>query len=45
MRSESLIVVGVDGSDSARHAAEWAAELASAWGAPLLLVHAVRRNR
>ena len=34
------VVVGVDGSDSARHAAEWAAELASAWRVPLHLVHA-----
>ena len=34
------IVVGVDGSDSARHAAEWAAEVASAWRAPVRLVHA-----
>jgi nucleotide-binding universal stress UspA family protein len=34
------VVVGVDDSDSARHAAEWAAELASAWRAPLHLVHA-----
>jgi nucleotide-binding universal stress UspA family protein len=37
----SPIVVGVDGSDSARHAAEWAAEVASVWRAPLHLVHAV----
>lgn len=35
------VVVGVDGSDSARHAAEWAAEVASARRAPLQLVHAV----
>jgi nucleotide-binding universal stress UspA family protein len=33
------LVVGVDGSDSARHAAEWAADLASAWRVPLRLVH------
>jgi nucleotide-binding universal stress UspA family protein len=35
------VVVGVDGSDSARHAAEWAADVAAAWGAPVHLVHAV----
>jgi len=35
-----LFVVGVDDSDSARHAAEWAAEVAAAWAAPLRLVHA-----
>jgi nucleotide-binding universal stress UspA family protein len=35
------VVVGVDGSDSARHAAQWAADVASAWGAPVHLVHAV----
>jgi nucleotide-binding universal stress UspA family protein len=35
------VVVGVDPSDSAREAAEWAADLASAHGAPLLLVHVV----
>ena len=38
------IVVGVDGSDSARHAAEWAAEVASAWRAPLHLIHADHRR-
>jgi len=35
------VVVGVDESDSARAAADWAADLAAAWGAPLLLVHTV----
>jgi nucleotide-binding universal stress UspA family protein len=35
------IVVGVDASDPARVAAEWAADLASAWAAPLRLVHVV----
>lgn len=35
------VVVGVDGSDSARIAATWAADLASAWDAPLRLVHVV----
>lgn len=35
------VVVGVDESDSARHAAEWAGDLAAAWGAPLRLVHGV----
>ena len=34
------VVVGVDDSGSARHAAEWAMELTSAWRAPLHLVHA-----
>lgn len=32
------IVVGVDGSDSARDAASWAADLAAIWGAPLRLL-------
>jgi nucleotide-binding universal stress UspA family protein len=32
------IVVGVDGSDSARDAAEWAADLAAIWSAPLHLL-------
>ncbi|GEL20390.1 universal stress protein [Pseudonocardia asaccharolytica] len=36
-----LIVVGVDDSDSARDAAEWAADLASVWRAPLCLLHTV----
>jgi nucleotide-binding universal stress UspA family protein len=36
------VVAGVDGSDSARHAAEWASDLAAAWRAPLQLVHAVQ---
>jgi nucleotide-binding universal stress UspA family protein len=35
------IVVGVDESSSARDAAEWAADVAAAWGAPLHLVHVV----
>jgi nucleotide-binding universal stress UspA family protein len=35
------VVVGVDASASARDAAEWAADLAAAWNAPLHLVHVV----
>jgi nucleotide-binding universal stress UspA family protein len=35
------VVVGVDASGAARDAAEWAADLAAAWGAPLLVVHTV----
>jgi nucleotide-binding universal stress UspA family protein len=40
-RDERPIVVGVDHSDSAREAAEWAADLAAARGVPLQLVHVV----
>jgi nucleotide-binding universal stress UspA family protein len=44
MRAEDVqrspLVVGVDSSDSARHAAEWAADLASVWRVPLQLVNA-----
>jgi nucleotide-binding universal stress UspA family protein len=36
----SPLVVGVDSSDSARHAGEWAAVLASVWRVPLQLVNA-----
>ncbi|WP_214367541.1 universal stress protein [Pseudonocardia sp. H11422] len=35
------VVVGVDESDSARDAAEWAADLAALWQAPLRLVHTI----
>ncbi|NMH99317.1 universal stress protein [Pseudonocardia acidicola] len=35
------VVVGVDESDSARDAAEWAGDLASLWQVPLRLVHTV----
>jgi nucleotide-binding universal stress UspA family protein len=35
------IVVGIDGSDPARHAAIWAAAEATRWRVPLKLVHAV----
>src|ERR1700754_994282 len=38
-RDTRPVVVGVDRSDSARDAAEWAADLASVWGVPLRLVH------
>jgi nucleotide-binding universal stress UspA family protein len=41
-RGRGPVVVGVDSSDSARHASEWAADLAAAWGAPLRLVHTAR---
>jgi len=39
--NDGRIVVGVDGSASARDAAAWAADVASSWGAPLHLVHVV----
>ncbi|MHA6794229.1 universal stress protein [Pseudonocardia bannensis] len=39
------IVVGVDQSDSARHALAWAADIAAAWHAPLCLVHTVLGER
>ncbi|WP_214370538.1 universal stress protein [Pseudonocardia sp. H11422] len=39
------VVVGMDESDSARHAAEWAADIAAAWRAPLCLVHTVLGER
>ena len=35
------VVVGVDESASARNAAEWAADVAALWAAPLHLVHVV----
>ncbi|QJY48994.1 universal stress protein [Pseudonocardia broussonetiae] len=38
---DGTIVVGVNASDSAREAAEWAADLASGQGEPLHLVHVV----
>ena len=41
MGDEGLVIVGVDATVAARHAAEWATDLASAWGALLHLVHAV----
>ncbi|MEU4746189.1 universal stress protein, partial [Actinosynnema sp. NPDC023658] len=36
------VVVGVDGTDGAAGAAEWAARQAVAWGLPLALVHGLR---
>lgn len=41
-RSSSGVVVGVDGSDNARSAAEWAAQEALVRGVPLTLVCALR---
>jgi len=38
-RESRPVVVGVDQSDAARDAAEWAADLAAVWNAPLRLVH------
>ena len=39
--SARFVVVGVDASASARDAAEWAADLAAAWNAPLHLLQVV----
>ncbi|UGY92279.1 universal stress protein [Streptomyces gobiensis] len=39
------VVVGIDGTESALDAVEWAADRAQRQGAPLLLVHAVLRER
>ncbi|WFF05301.1 universal stress protein [Micromonospora sp. WMMD1076] len=39
-RADGPVVVGVDGSPLSRAAVEFAAETASAWGAPLHVVHA-----
>jgi nucleotide-binding universal stress UspA family protein len=38
---ERPVVVGVDASDSARAAADWASDLAAVWDAPLHLLHSV----
>ncbi|GAA1296246.1 universal stress protein [Saccharothrix xinjiangensis] len=40
--SGEQVVVGVDGTDGAARAAEWAARRAVSWGLPLLLVHGLR---
>ncbi|WP_158853455.1 universal stress protein [Saccharothrix deserti] len=40
---DEAIVVGVDGTDNAARAAEWAARQAIAWELPLRLVHAMSR--
>ncbi|MFC6087926.1 universal stress protein [Saccharothrix lopnurensis] len=40
--SGEQVVVGVDGTDGAARAAEWAARRAALWGLPLLLVHGLR---
>lgn len=42
--AERAVVAAVDASDSARAAAEWAADLAAVWGAPLHLIHTVARE-
>ena len=41
--SDQTVVVGVDGSDGALGAAQWAADLAAKWALPLTLLHAVPR--
>jgi nucleotide-binding universal stress UspA family protein len=40
--SGEQVVVGVDATDGAARAAEWATRRAAAWGLPLLLVHGLR---
>lgn len=40
--SGEQVVVGVDGTDGAARAAEWAARRAVSWGLPLLLLHGLR---
>ena len=41
--NQSAVVVGVDGSDTALGAAQWAAEFAAAHALPLTLLHAIPR--
>lgn len=41
--NQSAVVVGVDGSDTALGAAEWAAQFAAAHALPLTLLHAIPR--
>lgn len=41
--TQQAVVVGIDGSDAALGAAQWAADLASKRGLPLTLLHAIPR--
>ncbi|EOM74703.1 universal stress protein [Rhodococcus rhodnii] len=43
-RRQDLVVAGLDGSDTSVSAAQWAASLADAWDATLLLTYALPRD-